>query len=67
MLRRGRREEREAAAHEAPGGGGDAAGGPSRYRMREQIIAIGDDYWIEDARGTGPSTSTARPCGCATP
>ncbi len=23
-----------------------------RYQMREKLIAIGDDYWIEDASGT---------------
>ena len=28
---------------------GDA--GTTRYQMRQQIISIGDDYWIEDDRG----------------
>jgi uncharacterized protein YxjI len=28
-------------------GGGDA----TRYQMREKLIAIGDDYWIEDESG----------------
>jgi uncharacterized protein YxjI len=46
MLRRaGRREEAPSEA------AGEVADGPSRYRMREQVIAIGDDYWIEDGRG----------------
>jgi hypothetical protein len=22
-----------------------------RYQMREKLLAIGDDYWIEDAEG----------------
>jgi uncharacterized protein YxjI len=25
--------------------------GPRRFRMREQLLAIGDDYWIEDDTG----------------
>ena len=31
------------------GRGGDA--GPDRYKMREKIVSIGDDYWIETQRG----------------
>lgn len=27
------------------------AGGAHRYRMREKLVSIGDDYWIEDAAG----------------
>jgi uncharacterized protein YxjI len=30
-------------------GGGDADG--SRYQMREQLLSVGDDYWIEDESG----------------
>jgi uncharacterized protein YxjI len=30
-------------------GGGDSA--TTRYQMREQLLSIGDDYWIEDASG----------------
>jgi uncharacterized protein YxjI len=30
--------------------GGEAATG-SRYRMRQHLLAIGDDYWIEDEDG----------------
>ena len=37
-----RREERETFGH-----GGSAR----RYRMREKMISIGDDYWIEDEEG----------------
>jgi uncharacterized protein YxjI len=31
------------------GGDGPAAG--SRYRMRQRLVSIGDDYWIEDEEG----------------
>ena len=24
---------------------------PTRYRMQEKLISIGDDYWVEDAEG----------------
>jgi uncharacterized protein YxjI len=47
---RGRREERREQRQDdrqlgRPGGGGN------RYRMRQKMIAIGDDFWIEDERG----------------
>lgn len=29
----------------------DAASGAHRYQMREQLLSIGDDYWIEDESG----------------
>jgi uncharacterized protein YxjI len=29
----------------------DAASGTQRYQMREQLLSIGDDYWIEDGSG----------------
>jgi uncharacterized protein YxjI len=28
-----------------------AVAGPSTYQMRQQIFAIGDDFWIEDSAG----------------
>jgi uncharacterized protein YxjI len=40
MRRKGRQERR----------GGDS-GGVVRYQMREKMVSIGDDYWIEDANG----------------
>ena len=40
MRRKARQERRD---------GGD--GGAVRYQMREKMVSIGDDYWIEDARG----------------
>ena len=42
------RERREDRREERHGGGG---GGHHRYQMRQKLISIGDDYWIEnDAR-----------------
>ena len=40
---------------------------PRAFRMREKLLAIGDDYWIEDDAATRSSRSTARPSGCGTP
>jgi uncharacterized protein YxjI len=40
---RNRREERR----ERRGGGGDK----THYQMREKLVSIGDDYWIENDRG----------------
>jgi len=31
--------------------GPKADAGPDRYKMREKIVSIGDDYWIETQRG----------------
>ncbi len=31
--------------------GREEAGGTHRYKMREKLVSIGDDYWIEDAAG----------------
>lgn len=47
--REDRREERR--EDRGPGPGPDAGGGPNRYRMRQNIVSIGDDYWIENERG----------------
>jgi uncharacterized protein YxjI len=50
MLGRERREERREERHE--GGPGPAAGGrENRYQMRQQMVSIGDDFWIENGRG----------------
>ena len=43
--------------------GGDEG---TKYRMREKLFAVGDDFWIEDEEGSGPSRSTARRCGSVT-
>jgi uncharacterized protein YxjI len=52
MLRRGAREERREERQEDRGGplaGG--GGGRAHYQMRQQMLAIGDDFWIENDRG----------------
>ena len=43
MLRRGAREDRP-----GPVGGG---GGRTHYQMRQKMVSIGDDFWIENDRG----------------
>jgi uncharacterized protein YxjI len=50
MMLRGRREERREERQDdrqlgRPGGGGN------RYQMRQKMVAIGDDFWIENDRG----------------
>ncbi len=44
---RNRREERQ-ERRGGPLGGGE---GKSHYQMREKLVSIGDDYWIENDRG----------------
>ena len=46
MVMRGRREQR-AAERQTFGRGGDA----TRYQMRQRMVSIGDDYWIENDQG----------------
>jgi uncharacterized protein YxjI len=45
MFRERRQERREERREERRGGGG------THYRMRQQLVAIGDDFWIEDEQG----------------
>jgi len=45
---RRRRERRDDRRDDRGGGGG---GGKSRYQMREKLVSIGDDFWIENAQG----------------
>jgi uncharacterized protein YxjI len=40
---RGRRQERKESR--------DSGGGENRYQMREKLVSIGDDFWIENAQG----------------
>ena len=40
---RGRREERREERH--------GGGGATHYRMRQKLVSIGDDYWIENEAG----------------
>jgi uncharacterized protein YxjI len=42
-----RREERREERQERRGGGE----GKNRYQMREKLVSIGDDFWIENERG----------------
>jgi uncharacterized protein YxjI len=44
-MRRGAREERR---DDRGPGGGDA--GATHYQMRQKMVSIGDDYWIENNR-----------------
>jgi uncharacterized protein YxjI len=46
MVFRGRREERT-QERETFGRGGNA----TRYQMRQKMVAIGDDFWIENEQG----------------
>jgi uncharacterized protein YxjI len=45
MLRRDNRQERR--EDRGPGGGG----GANHYQMRQKMVSIGDDFWIENDRG----------------
>jgi uncharacterized protein YxjI len=42
----GRRRRQDRREDRGPGGGGDI-----HYQMREKMVSIGDDFWIEDSRG----------------
>lgn len=42
----GRRDERQDRREDRGGGGGN-----SRYQMREKMLSIGDDFWIENEHG----------------
>jgi uncharacterized protein YxjI len=46
MIMRGRREERQ-QERQTFGRGGDAI----QYQMRQKMVSIGDDFWIENSRG----------------
>src|SRR4029434_9088222 len=41
----GKREAAAQAAHPA------ADAGPDRYKMREKLVSVGDDFWIETTHG----------------
>jgi len=43
-----RREERRGDPGPGPG---PAAVGPQHYKMRQKMLSIGDDFWIENERG----------------
>jgi uncharacterized protein YxjI len=41
---------RRRAGHD-PGEHGEAAGGGARYLLREKLLSLGDDFWIENDQG----------------
>jgi uncharacterized protein YxjI len=46
-MRRDNRQERR----DDRGPGGGAGGGKTHYQMRQKMVSIGDDFWIENDRG----------------
>ncbi len=46
-----RAEARTERRQERKGGGSAGAAGPTRYQMREKLVSIGDDFWIENEQG----------------
>jgi len=48
---RGRREDRREDRQDDRRPGAAASGGKHQYQMREKLVSIGDDFWIEDAEG----------------
>ena len=46
----GRRRERREERRDDRGPGGQG-GGKNRYQMREKMVSIGDDFWIENEQG----------------
>ena len=49
-MRRGR-ERRQERREDRGSGGGNEGGGANRYQMREKLVSIGDDFWIENGAG----------------
>jgi len=49
MRRKERREDRR--EDRGPDGGSSGGGGKNRYQMREKMVSIGDDFWIENSAG----------------
>lgn len=47
----GRRQDRREERRDDRGPGGQADGGEHRYQMRQKMLSIGDDFWIENGRG----------------
>jgi uncharacterized protein YxjI len=48
---RGRREERREERQEQRNPGAAAPEGKHQYQMRQRLLSIGDDFWIENAAG----------------
>jgi len=51
MFRRDDRQERREERHEDRGLGRGGGGGANHYQMRQKMVSIGDDFWIENDRG----------------
>jgi uncharacterized protein YxjI len=49
MFRRDERQERR--EDRGPGGGGPGGSGKNHYQMKQNMISIGDDFWIENDHG----------------
>ena len=49
--------------HEPPEG----APAGTRYLLREKLLTLGKDFWIENDRGERIFLVTTRSCACATP
>jgi len=48
---RGRREDRREDRQDDRRPGTAASGGNHQYQMRQKLVSIGDDFWIEDSHG----------------
>ena len=61
---RGRREERREERQDDRSFGRRDSGN-NRYQMREKLVSIGDDFWIENARAKRSTRWMARRCASA--
>ncbi len=46
-----RRDDRQERREERRGGGPGEGAGANHYKMRQKLVSIGDDFWIEDEHG----------------
>jgi uncharacterized protein YxjI len=51
MVGRNRRDDRREERRDGGPLGGGPGGGNNRYQMVQKMVAIGDDFWIENERG----------------
>lgn len=52
MFRRESGGDSEQPGAPGPMGAGGSEEGVRRYRMRQKLVSLGDDYWIENAQGS---------------